>query len=124
MRVLVCGGRLYDDWKTVHRVLTELSPSVIIEGGASGADRLAAKWAGINNTPLVRYPPLWHQGKKAGPQRNAFMLADGRPDLVVAFPGGRGTDDMILKADAAGVHVRRVSPTPPHRQNQNSAIRE
>ena len=33
------------------------------------------------------------------------MLAEGKPDLVVAFPGGAGTANMIEQARAAGVRV-------------------
>ena len=44
----------------------------------------------------------------AGPERNARMLAEGRPDLVVAFPGGTGTADMVRRAKAAGVRVVEV----------------
>jgi UDP-N-acetylmuramoylalanine-D-glutamate ligase len=33
------------------------------------------------------------------------MLEREKPDLVVAFPGGRGTADMVAKARAAGVEV-------------------
>lgn len=108
MRVLVCGGRNYDRWSTVQKTLAEIKPDVIIQGGAGGADALAARWADVNGVPLVTYPALWRQGRKAGPIRNAFMLADSRADLVVAFPGGNGTDDMVKKAEAAGVQVRRV----------------
>lgn len=107
MRVLVCGGRNYYEWNVVQRTLSEIKPSVVINGGAPGADALATKWASVNGVPLVTYPALWHQGKKAGPQRNAFMLADSRPELVVAFPGGPGTRDMIQKAEAAGLKVQR-----------------
>jgi formate dehydrogenase assembly factor FdhD len=32
-------------------------------------------------------------------------LSKGKPDLVVAFPGGRGTADMVRKAQTAGVPV-------------------
>lgn len=108
MRVLVCGGRTYEEWKTVSRVLASLKPTVIIQGGAPGADRLAAKWADVNGVPLVTYPALWHQGKKAGPIRNDFMLKDSRPDLVVAFPGGKGTEDMVRKAQDAGIAVNGI----------------
>lgn len=114
MRVLVCGGRGFEEWSKVHRLLTEAKPTVVIQGGAPGADRLAAKWADINGIPLVTYPALWKQGKKAGPMRNAFMLADSRPDLVIAFPGGDGTADMVSKAEAAGVPVRRWPDAHPH----------
>jgi hypothetical protein len=33
------------------------------------------------------------------------MLDEGRPDVVVAFPGGRGTADMMMRAGSAGVEV-------------------
>jgi len=108
MRVLVCGGRYYDGWSSVHKTLIQIKPTVVIQGGAPGADRLAAKWADINAVPLVTYPALWHQGKKGGPMRNSFMLKDSRPDLVIAFPGGDGTDDMVRKAESAGVKILRV----------------
>lgn len=48
----------------------------------------------------------WEQcGRQAGPLRNARMLAEGRPDAVIAFPGGKGTADMVRKARAAGLPV-------------------
>jgi hypothetical protein len=37
--------------------------------------------------------------------RNTQMLAEGRPDGVVAFPGGRGTANMVRQAAAAGLGV-------------------
>lgn len=36
------------------------------------------------------------------------MIDEGKPDLVVAFPGGRGTADMVNKALAAGIKVIRI----------------
>ena len=105
MRVLVCGGRTFDNWEAVHRELHGIGPSVIITGGAPGADRLAEKWANHNGIPLVVYPALWSRGRKAGPERNAFMLHDSQPDIVVAFPGGRGTADMVARARKAGLFV-------------------
>jgi hypothetical protein len=36
------------------------------------------------------------------------MLEYG-PDLVVAFPGGRGTADMVRRAKAAGCEVLEVT---------------
>ena len=112
MRVLVCGGRYFDNWKVVRDTLCAQSPTVLIQGGAPGADRLAAKYADVSGIPLVTYPALWSRGKKAGPERNAFMLRDSHPDLVVAFPGSRGTADMVSRAEQAGVKVVKV-PTPP-----------
>jgi predicted Rossmann-fold nucleotide-binding protein len=113
MRVLVCGGRDYAD---EHRVFNELgrihratSISVLIEGGATGSDQLAARWALGAGVPTDMYAADWvHFGKKAGPIRNQRMLDEGKPDLVVAFAGGRGTADMVRRAKAAGVRVLEV----------------
>jgi hypothetical protein len=47
-------------------------------------------------------------GRKAGPIRNERMLTEGKPDLVVAFPGGRGTAHMTRLAREAGVEVVEI----------------
>jgi hypothetical protein len=36
------------------------------------------------------------------------MLDEGKPDLVVAFPGGTGTADMVKRAELAGVKVVKL----------------
>jgi phosphoribosylformylglycinamidine (FGAM) synthase-like amidotransferase family enzyme len=36
------------------------------------------------------------------------MLDESMPHLVIAFPGGRGTADMVKRSKAAGVHVLEV----------------
>jgi hypothetical protein len=46
---------------------------------------------------------------KAGPIRKQQMLDEGKPDLVVAFPGGRGTAHMVRIARAAGIEVIEAS---------------
>ena len=46
--------------------------------------------------------------KSAGHIRNQVMLDKGKPDVVVAFPGGRGTADMVRRAEGAGIEVRRI----------------
>jgi hypothetical protein len=108
MRVLVCGGRKYDDYRRVFQVLDEHHRNneitTIIHGGAEGADAHAAQWAFHYDIPSWRFPAKWSQhGKAAGPIRNKQMLAIGLPNLVIAFPGGRGTADM--KAQASGHRV-------------------
>jgi hypothetical protein len=44
-------------------------------------------------------------GRKAGPIRNQRMLTEGKPALVVAFPGGKGTANMVAQARATNVRV-------------------
>lgn len=111
MRVLVCGGRDYSDRTTVYRELDALAPqpTVIIHGGARGADSLAEDWAASRDVMSHVWLANWKaHGRAAGPIRNSYMLTDGKPDLIVAFPGGRGTADMIRQAKRAGVTVLEV----------------
>lgn len=115
MRVLVCGGRDYSDSKRVHDVLTKLHVeagiAALIEGGAHGADQLARLWANTSIVPVETFEADWeNQGSFAGPARNFRMLTEGRPDIVIAFPGGRGTADMVKKARKAGVQVVEIAP--------------
>lgn len=113
-RVLVCGGRHYSDVVRLYAELDRINEvegiAVIIEGSSSGADSLAAAWAGARHVPLKHFSPDWATyGRAAGPIRNAAMLREGRPDLVVAFPGGRGTADMTRQAQQAGIELREVT---------------
>ena len=110
MKVLVCGGRDYQDYRTVFQTLSCLEGvTLIIHGGALGADTWGERWAYDYEVPCLRFPARWKaHGKAAGPIRNQQMLDDGKPDLVVAFPGGAGTADMIRRAEKAGVPVRKI----------------
>lgn len=113
MKLLVCGGRDYDDWDTVCDELTWLMGDhpidLIIHGAAKGADSLAEEFAKASGIASRPFPANWKKhGRRAGPIRNQQMLDEGKPDLVVAFPGGRGTADMIARAKAAGIEVRIV----------------
>lgn len=103
MKVLVAGGRDFSDSNFMFRFLGEFHTktpiSLIIEGGARGADRLARKWAEQNKIPVVTFPADWPAyGAGAGPRRNLQMFREGQPDVVVAFPGERGTRNMIQQA--------------------------
>ena len=117
MRVLVCGGRDFDDVGLINSVLdrlhTEKSFSVLIHGNARGADRMADAWAwcrGVPREPYALPQGEWDElGKKAGPLRNQRMLDEGKPDLVVAFPGGGGTKDIVRRAVKAGVAIHEVN---------------
>lgn len=113
MRVLVCGGRDFMDNAMAYKALDILHSNygfdVVIEGDARGADRIAGYWARKNKLDNVKFPAKWTQyGKRAGPIRNQAMLDEGRPDLVVAFPGGKGTADMIARAERRDIQVVKV----------------
>jgi hypothetical protein len=83
---------------------------LIIHGAAMGADRWADIWAARANVPVKRFRANWDRyGKSAGPRRNQKMLDEGKPDLVIAFPGGFGTADMVARARTAGVPVTEIT---------------
>jgi cephalosporin hydroxylase len=112
--VLVCGGRAYKDRVKVYEVLDMAHAAnpigLLLHGGARGADALADEWQKSRAVRTRRYNADWlGQGRAAGVIRNQLMLVDGKPDLVIAFPGGRGTADMIRRAKAAGVPVAEIS---------------
>lgn len=111
MRVLICGGRDYKNMARVREILDLLPKQnlLLIQGGAAGADELAKIWAVNNNVEFMNFYADWKKfGKKAGYIRNQKMLDEGKPDLVIAFPGNRGTDMMVQLAEQAGVQTRRV----------------
>jgi len=112
LKVIACGGRDYADGARVDRILTTIHAALqvddLIHGGANGADALAASWAVRAGVRVREYQADWQAlGRAAGPSRNTAMLM-ACPALVVAFPGGRGTADMVAQAGKAGVPVWTV----------------
>ena len=117
MKLLVCGGRTYQDQARVFAELDAIHAvtpiALVIEGGAQGADSLGFKWAAKRGVPVKTVAALWSQeGRAAGARRNERMLALA-PDLVVAFPGGSGTAHMVRIARAVGVEVREIASSEP-----------
>src|SRR6266404_4535055 len=113
MKLLICGGRDFNNWtlfkESMDEILSEFPQiSLIIHGGAPGADTFAESWSAINSLPIQRYLAQWNRhGRRAGILRNQQMLDEGKPDLVIAFPtGGPGTKHMISIAREAKIEVR------------------
>lgn len=117
VRVIVCGGRDYTDADAIRERLAVLhdahSDAVVIHGAAPGADSWAGYIAGTLGFTVDVHPANWaRHGKPAGPIRNQEMLDSGA-DLVIAFPGGRGTQDMVTRARRAGVPVEEIPAEEP-----------
>lgn len=113
MRVLVCGSRYLQNVELVFRALEEFRTkypiTLIIEGGQTGADRIARSWAIAVGMPFQTFNADWTRyGDGAGPIRNGQMIREGKPDAVVAFPSGKGTGNMIKLTQKAGIFLRRV----------------
>jgi predicted Rossmann-fold nucleotide-binding protein len=116
-RVLVCGGRDYHDehrvYMTLDTLLNIFGVSVVIHGGAPGADTLAASWAQVRGIKTEAFIADWLKyPKSAGPIRNRQMLDLGRPDLILAFPGGAGTAHMVRIAREAGKDIIKLEKEP------------
>lgn len=114
-RVLVCGGRDFDDRDLVFRVLDAAHAAepieVIVHGGARGADALADDWAKSRGVSVAVFRADWKSyGRGAGPTRNQVMLDEGRPDIGFSFPGGKGTADMRRRMIKAGKVCIAVNP--------------
>ncbi len=112
-KVLVCGGRDFNNAPLLKQALdavhSKQNISTIISGMAKGADTLAVHWANFMGIPVDKYPADWNTYKKsAGMIRNRQMLVEGKPDLVVAFRGGDGTENMITQALKAGIPVIKI----------------
>ncbi len=109
-KVLVCGGRNFDNRKLLNTVLNRYLISHLIQGGARGADKLAGQWALERGISVTIYHAEWDKyGKGAGFIRNFAMLLEGRPDLVIAFPGGKGTAHMVKIAKKKKIPIIKVT---------------
>lgn len=101
MEVIVTGGRDFEDAEMIDRNLSALRPTLVIEGGARGADRLSREWAKRNGIPYKTVEAEWSiYGGYAGHRRNGKMLTDYPNAILLAFPGGKGTRNCVIQAEA------------------------
>lgn len=112
MKVVITGGRDYDDRERLFAALDNIhahTPITLIRnGGMTGADALSSRWAYERKVDTECVGALWGQyGGKAGPIRNTRMLGMGT-DLLVAFPGGRGTANTVACASRSGIRIYEV----------------
>lgn len=125
MRVVICGGRDYvltqADAAWLDALHAEHRFTLVIEGGCRRkdyrgddlptADFGAYRWARSRGIPTATMDANWDlHGKAAGPIRNGHMAM--LAEICIAFPGGRGTNDMCEQAEARGLRVfRRPHPS-------------
>jgi len=108
MKIVVTGGRYFDNAEAVDIALGAVHHkhgiSLLIHGGARGADTLCAQWASRKGVPVFHIAAEWNKyGNAAGPIRNQRMIDEGAPDACVAFRGGDGTADMKRRVLQAGI---------------------
>jgi len=113
LTILVTGGRDYKNKERVKSTLDSFNngPRIkkLVFGDAKGADTLALEYAIENSIPYSLYKAQWDLfGLLAGPIRNTKMLNSNDVDMVVAFPGGKGTANMIKQATDRGIVIFEV----------------
>ena len=113
-RLMISGGRNLQDREFIERIIDLHiqkygTPQVIIHGAASGADSLVdqiAKSKGIDVISEKVTDADWRRiGPSAGPRRNQYMIDEHSPTHFIAFPGGRGTQDALTRAETANLEV-------------------
>lgn len=109
-RALFFGSRDWDDPLPIMAWLMVLpAGTIVINGGATGADNMAASLAKVDGLEVITFPADWDtHGKAAGPIRNQQMMTDGRPTIAFGFVNkplaqSRGSADMARRATAAGI---------------------
>jgi len=95
--------RIFQTLSEIHR---DRTIEVLLHGAASGADLLSVAWADKNGLRATSFPANWTlDGKLASRKRNERIFSEGRPDLLVAFPGRRGTAELVGLAKTHGIPV-------------------
>lgn len=123
--LIVCGGRDFSehDWEhqeieaAIKQFGLQKNNTVIMSGGARGADTIALEWAHDHEWNAMRVPAKWNDlGKSAGMCRNIEMLelaarmwASGDSVVVLAMPGGIGTSGMVSYAKKHAHAYRFIS---------------
>lgn len=126
MRVIVCGSRRWEDREAIANRLFDLPVgSIIIHGGAGGADSIAGQEAQKLGLLVQPYKAKWYEHdregrtavpcscspkanhcKLAGFRRNEWMASLGA-ELCLAFWDGysSGTADMVDRAEKHGIPI-------------------
>ena len=120
MKVLVCGSRVWTDYKAIYDEIKKLPENtIIIHGDAKGADSLAELAARTLGLEYLAIPAEWERYKadpalrkywrRAGIDRNLKML-DMQPDLVIAFITGasRGTRHTVAHAEKRNIKTKVI----------------
>ncbi len=114
VKLAVIGSRSFRDYPFLKNILKWYDISMVVSGGAEGADTLARKYAVEQDIKLKEFKPDWNKyGKSAGFRRNDQIVQEA--DEIVAFWDGnsRGTKHSINLAEEQGKPVYIYWPKAP-----------
>ena len=112
--VIVTGSRNWKDKDTVWKALDKENPTLVVHGGAKGADAIADEWASKNDVECRVYKAKWNTyGLAAGPIRNEFMVTEYPDAEVLAFPtpDSKGAVHCMNFAMSRGLAVKNYGHT-------------
>lgn len=124
MRIIVAGGRKFDDYNILCKELDSFLENVedkshveFVSGRAIGTDRLGERYAEEHGYPCTTFEAEWFKlGRRAGIVRNAQMAKYASMDpykegILFAFWNGssKGTKNMIDQAEAIGLDVHIIN---------------
>ena len=100
--------------ETVEKFISQYGmPTMVVSGGARGADTMGENWAKSHDIPTLILKPQWRNAngiydKSAGIRRNTDIV-DACTHMI-AFPSdeGKGTQDSIRKAKQRGKIVIEI----------------
>ena len=90
MRLAIIGSRSFDDYQLIINELQSYKDKItlVVSGGARGADTLSEKWANENNIETLIFLADWEKhGKRAGFIRNEDIIKNC--DCCIAFWDGK-----------------------------------
>lgn len=112
MNVMITGSRGWKNGCAIQDRLDALPTHArLMQGGAKGADLIAADWAHRHGRVCRQFSPDWNRpSPERYHERNDAMLKEA--DLVLAFWDGSspGTKSVIKKARDQGIPVEVISP--------------
>lgn len=105
MNVIIAGSREFTNsevmFRTVRRLKEKYADLTIIAGGARGADRMAARIAGLMDVPVREFMADWHNlGKAAGYKRNEVMASVGEMCIIFYANGPKTAGSMHMENEA------------------------
>lgn len=114
MKIAIIGSRTFNNYELLRQSLDEFSfeanadISLIVSGGAKGADSLGERYAQENDIETLIFLPDWKKhGKGAGFVRNQLIIDNS--DFVIAFWDGKSKGTLssinIAKKQKKGIRI-------------------
>nr|WP_250807755.1 SLOG family protein [Neorhizobium tomejilense] len=89
LKIAVVGSRTFRDDRLLAKTLEAADPSLVISGGAKGADHLAERWARRNGVETQIFHPDHKRYRHPYHHRNRLIVE--ACDVLIAFWDGHST---------------------------------